>query len=66
MAHALDYRIVAEGIETEMQCKLLREAGCEYGQGYLFCKPLSAIDATTWLADRIRCAQWEFNLYAVR
>ncbi|MDH3658782.1 MAG: EAL domain-containing protein [Alphaproteobacteria bacterium] len=66
MARALDYRIVAEGIESEMQCQLLREVGCEFGQGFLFCKPLSAIDATTWLAERIRCSQWEFNLYAVK
>ncbi len=53
MAHALDYRIVAEGIETDMQCALLRDVGCEFGQGYLFCKPLNASDATAWLRKRI-------------
>ncbi len=53
MAHALDYRVVAEGIETDAQRALLRELGCELGQGYLFSKPLSAIEATTWLGDRI-------------
>ncbi len=39
MAHALDYRIVAEGIETEAQRALLRELGCEFAQGYFFRGP---------------------------
>ncbi len=53
MAHALDYRVVAEGIETDAQRALLRELGCELGQGYLFSKPLSATEATLWLGDRL-------------
>jgi diguanylate cyclase (GGDEF)-like protein/PAS domain S-box-containing protein len=40
MAHKLSYKVVAEGIETEDQLNFLREAGCDYGQGYLFSKPL--------------------------
>ncbi len=40
MAHKLRYKVVAEGIETEAQCKFLREAGCDYGQGYFFSRPL--------------------------
>jgi predicted signal transduction protein with EAL and GGDEF domain len=31
--------VIAEGIETEQQLALLKNLGCEYGQGYLFAKP---------------------------
>ena len=44
MAHKLGLTVVAEGIETEDQRKLLAEAGCDYGQGYLFSRPLPAPD----------------------
>ncbi len=40
MAHKLDLKVVAEGVETLEQCELLKSAGCDYGQGYLFSKPL--------------------------
>jgi sensor c-di-GMP phosphodiesterase-like protein len=42
MAHKLGLEVIAEGIETEAQRKLLSQAGCNYGQGYLFSKALSA------------------------
>ena len=42
MAHKLGLRVVAEGIETEAQCQMLTEMGCEYGQGYLFARPMDA------------------------
>ncbi len=35
-------KVVAEGIETEHQFHLLRELGCQFGQGYLFAKPMAA------------------------
>jgi diguanylate cyclase (GGDEF)-like protein/PAS domain S-box-containing protein len=40
MAHKLGLRVIAEGVETEQQCELLRDAGCDYGQGYLFARPM--------------------------
>jgi EAL domain-containing protein (putative c-di-GMP-specific phosphodiesterase class I) len=43
MAHKLGMKVIAEGIETEEQLQLLKQAGCDYGQGFLFSKPLSAI-----------------------
>jgi EAL domain-containing protein (putative c-di-GMP-specific phosphodiesterase class I) len=44
MAHALGIRVVAEGIETECQRALLLAAGCDYGQGYLFSRPVPAAE----------------------
>ncbi len=40
MSHALGLKVVAEGIETQQQHELLQILGCDYGQGYLFSKPL--------------------------
>lgn len=44
MAHKLGIKTIAEGIETESQKQILLEAGCDYGQGYLFSKPITAED----------------------
>jgi diguanylate cyclase (GGDEF)-like protein/PAS domain S-box-containing protein len=40
MAHQLGMRVIAEGIETEEQCALLQGFNCDFGQGYLFSKPI--------------------------
>lgn len=42
LAHKLGLQVVAEGIETPLQYQLLVDAGCDYGQGYLFAKPMPA------------------------
>ena len=42
MAHRLGMKVIAEGVETQQQCDLLMETGCDYAQGYLFSRPLSA------------------------
>ena len=39
LARALDMAVVAEGIETEEQHRILLGLGCEFGQGYLFGRP---------------------------
>ena len=39
-------RTVAEGVETESQAVELARLGCEFAQGYLFFKPLSAVAMT--------------------
>jgi EAL domain-containing protein (putative c-di-GMP-specific phosphodiesterase class I) len=40
MAHELGMQVIAEGIETQRQKDLIQEAGCDFGQGYFFAKPL--------------------------
>ena len=42
LGHALDLRVIAEGVETEDQLKFLRENGCDEIQGYYFSRPLDA------------------------
>ena len=44
MAHNLGIKVIAEGIETEEQHSMLKEMGCDYGQGYLYSKPLTIAD----------------------
>jgi EAL domain-containing protein (putative c-di-GMP-specific phosphodiesterase class I) len=39
LAHQLDIRVTAEGIETREQAEALRRMGCELGQGFLFGRP---------------------------
>ena len=41
MVKGLGYRVVCEGVETEEQVELLKDAGCEEAQGYWLAKPLS-------------------------
>jgi len=42
MAHKLGMKVIAEGIETQEQLALLTSAGCDYGQGYWFSRPVPA------------------------
>jgi diguanylate cyclase (GGDEF)-like protein len=49
LAHELGIEIIAEGVETEGQVKMLLSAGCEHGQGYRFSKPVNAEQATELL-----------------
>jgi diguanylate cyclase (GGDEF)-like protein/PAS domain S-box-containing protein len=42
MAHGLRLEVVAEGIENDAQRIALWQMGCDYGQGYLFARPLPA------------------------
>jgi len=44
LSKQLQLSIIAEGIETTEQLQWLQQVGCEFGQGYLFSKPLPAVD----------------------
>lgn len=48
MAHSLQLRVVAEGVETEAQRDVLLKLGCDELQGYLFAKPMTATVLALW------------------
>lgn len=52
LAENLNLEVVAEGIENEPQFRRLRELGCQFGQGYLFSKPVEAELAGKLLGKR--------------
>ena len=54
LAKTIGLKVVAEGIETRAQLDMLREIGCDLGQGYYFAAPMD-VDAD-WLAPRIDSA----------
>jgi diguanylate cyclase (GGDEF)-like protein/PAS domain S-box-containing protein len=45
MAHNLGMQVIAEGIETPMHLHYLKQMGCEFGQGFLFSKPVAEEEA---------------------
>lgn len=55
MAHRLNLSVVAEGIETEVQRVFLEEHDCEYGQGYLFSRPLPLDQFIALLPEPAEC-----------
>ena len=50
LAGTLGLQVIAEGIETEQEWAAAAQVRCQYGQGYLFSRPLSAADVCGWLA----------------
>jgi diguanylate cyclase (GGDEF)-like protein len=52
VGHALGMEIIAEGVETSSQLKLLMEAGADFAQGFLFYKPLTVAAAASLLVER--------------
>jgi len=56
LAKTLRLDVIAEGIETIHQLHQLRILGCEYGQGYLFSRPVPVEEAEKLLDDKSR---WE-------
>jgi diguanylate cyclase (GGDEF)-like protein/PAS domain S-box-containing protein len=53
MAHALGMKVIAEGVETQAQRDLLAAAGCDYGQGYWFARPMAADDLAAFTQARV-------------
>ncbi len=53
MAHELDIKVIAEGVETTGQRDLLVAAGCDFAQGYLFARPMPAHEFDAFMAARV-------------
>lgn len=49
MGHALNLTVTAEGVETEQQAAILRDAGCDYGQGFFWSPALPPDALNQWL-----------------
>ncbi len=54
LAHALGLRAIAEGVETDGQCQILSDKGCDMSQGYYFRPPVSAPEITVLLRQKSR------------
>lgn len=52
LGHSLDLAVVAEGVETEQEARMLAELGCDLGQGWLFGRPATGEAARRILVTR--------------
>jgi EAL domain-containing protein (putative c-di-GMP-specific phosphodiesterase class I) len=53
MAHELGHAVVAEGIEDGASYALLREWGCDEGQGYFIARPMEPAALIEWIGQRM-------------
>ncbi len=51
LAHTLDLKIVAEGVEDERTLDILSGMGCDYAQGYYMAKPMPSEELIVWMND---------------
>lgn len=52
LSHDLGHRVVAEGVETDAVAEVLKGAGCDEAQGYLYARPLEAEAFEAWVAKQ--------------
>jgi EAL domain-containing protein (putative c-di-GMP-specific phosphodiesterase class I) len=53
LAHKMNLKVIAEGIETVRQVERLMGLGCEYGQGYFFSQPMEAKAALIFMRQQL-------------
>ncbi|MDX2477072.1 MAG: EAL domain-containing protein, partial [Gammaproteobacteria bacterium] len=51
MSHGLGINVIAEGVETPEQARILKQHGCDVIQGYLVSRPIPASDIASWLDE---------------
>src|SRR5437667_5361832 len=60
LAENMGMEVVAEGIETLSQLTQLRKLQCQYGQGYLFSRPVDAASVSDWISKK---PHWQESLF---
>jgi diguanylate cyclase (GGDEF)-like protein len=60
LAENMGMEVVAEGVETLSQLTQLRKLKCQYGQGYLFSRPVDADSVSEWIAKK---PHWQDTLF---
>lgn len=55
LAHTLDLKIVAEGVEDEKTLDLLSDMGCDYAQGFYMAKPMPGNELVVWMESSKWC-----------
>src|SRR5258707_6218795 len=60
LADNMGMEVVAEGVETLSQLTQLRKLNCQYGQGYLFSRPVDANSVSEWISRR---PHWQADLF---
>ena len=53
LANTLEMSVVAKGVESEEQAKILRQLGCRLGQGYHFSRAVNAAQIESFLRSAI-------------
>ncbi|MBV1881855.1 MAG: EAL domain-containing protein [Pseudomonadales bacterium] len=61
MAHEVGLRVIAEGVESEEQQKILTHAGCDFAQGYLYSKPVPPEEFELLLKDQVGFKRKDFE-----
>jgi len=52
LSHRLQLKVIAEGVETEAEWRLVEELHCDEVQGYFVCRPLSVGAMEVWLSEQ--------------
>lgn len=52
MGHGLGLQVIAEGVETEKQLKILKDMNCDFIQGYWIERPLKPVQLTEWMKQQ--------------
>jgi diguanylate cyclase (GGDEF)-like protein len=60
LAENMGMEVVAEGVETLSQLTQLRKLKCQYGQGYLFSRPVDADSVSAWITKK---PDWQESLF---
>jgi diguanylate cyclase (GGDEF)-like protein len=61
LAENMGMEVVAEGVETLSQLTQLRKLKCQFGQGYLFSRPVDAASVSDWISKK---PHWQESLFA--